>query len=66
MSASGDDGSVARIGDLVAPENMSQVLVQLSITLAIGVLIVGKVFNAMRSQHHRLDRCRQPESKSNS
>ena len=47
MSASGDDGSVARIGDLVAPENMSQVLVQLSITLAIGVLIVGKVFNAI-------------------
>jgi nitrogen fixation/metabolism regulation signal transduction histidine kinase len=45
MSAGGDPP--ARIGELVVPENMAQVLVQLSITLAIGVLIVGKVFNAL-------------------
>ena len=47
MSASGDDGSVARIGDLVTPTNMSQALVQLSVTLAVGVLIVGQMFNAI-------------------
>jgi len=46
MSA-GPNDAPARIGDLVTPESMSQVLVQLSITLAIGVLIVGKVFNAL-------------------
>ncbi len=46
MSAGADDAP-ARIGDLVIPQNMAQVLVQLSITLAIGVLIVGKVFNAL-------------------
>jgi len=47
MSAGPDSDSVVRIGDAVIPTNMAQVLVQLSITLAIGVLIVGKVFNAL-------------------
>jgi hypothetical protein len=46
MSA-GDGDPPARIGELVVPQNMAQVLVQLSITLAIGVLIVGKIFNAL-------------------
>lgn len=45
MSAGPD--TPARIGETVRPETMSQVLVQLSITLAVGVLIVGKVFNSL-------------------
>ena len=46
MSA-GPDDAPARIGQLVTPENMSQALVQLSVTLAVGVLIVGQMFNAI-------------------
>jgi len=46
MSA-GPNDAPARIGELVTPQNMSQVLVQLSITIAIGVLIVGTIFNAL-------------------
>jgi len=46
MSA-GPDDTPARIGQLVTPENMSQALVQLSVTLAVGVLILGEIFNAL-------------------
>jgi len=46
MSA-GPNDAPARIGELVTPANMGQVLVQLSVTLAIGVLIVGTIFNAL-------------------
>jgi len=46
MSA-GPNDAPRRIGELVTPANMGQVLVQLSVTLAIGVLIVGTIFNSL-------------------
>jgi hypothetical protein len=47
MSAGPDGEDLARIGDVVIPQTMAPILVQLAVTLAIGVLVVGKVFNAL-------------------